>query len=305
MKQILILLFAITCLNGMAQQDEMYTQFFTNKLAINPAYAGSKEALNILALYRTQWVGFEGSPKTMSFTAHTPILKNTSGIGISIVNDKLGIFNSMILNLSYAFRIDFPIGKLSMGLSGRIQRMQADWTKTNPYNINDSEVPFVSNNLFLPNFGTGIYFYNDVMYAGIAVPHLLNNKYKFDGTNNVETMANAERHYFAMAGALIDLTSDIMLKPAFQFRYAKNSPMGFDFNVNFVFFERLVLGGSVRARDSYSAVAQFWFDKKLSMGYSHDFTFTRLASYHKGTHEIFVSWDLPLKGFGVENPRFF
>jgi len=293
-------------LSVFGQQDEMFTQFFTNKLAINPAYAGSKEAMSVLALYRNQWVSFDGSPKTISLTAHTPIFKNTSGVGFSLINDRIGIFNNLILNVAYTFRVDFPFGKLSLGLSGRLQRMQADWSKTNPFSMYDSEIPFTATNLFMPNFGAGAYFYNDWLYAGLSVPHLLNSKYRFEQQQTVvETQANAERHLYAMVGAIVRVTDEIKFKPALQFRYAPNSPNGLDLNGSFIFFDKFVLGASLRAGDSYSAVIQYWISKKLAMGYSHDFNFTRLADYHNGSHEIFLSWDLPLKGFGVENPRFF
>lgn len=305
-KKILTVIFIAISTLSFAQQDEMYTQFFTNKLAINPAYAGSKETFNLLALYRNQWVGFDGAPKTMSFTVHTPIFKNSSGLGMSLVHDKIGIFENMILNFSYAFRVEFPFGKLSLGLSGRVQRIEVDWSETNAYSIVDGAIPFVANNLFLPNFGTGAYFYNDNLYLGLSVPHLLNNKFKFnDSSTDIETQASVERHYFAMAGYMYEINNDLKLKPALQYKYAKNSPMEFDFNLSFIFYNRLVVGASVRTRDSYSAVVQFWFNDKLGMGYSHDFTYTRLSSAHNGSHEVFISYDIPIRGLGVKNPRFF
>ncbi len=289
-----------------AQQDEMYTQFFTNKLAINPAYAGSKETFNLLALYRNQWVGFEGAPKTMSFSAHAPIMKNSSGLGINLVHDKIGIFQNAILNFSYAFRVEFPFGKLSLGLSGRIQRIAVDWSQSNPFSTTDNSIPFTANNLFLPNFGTGAYFYNDKLYLGVSVPHLLNNKYKFnDSATNIETQASAERHYFAMAGYMFEISDDFKIKPAVQYKYAKNSPMELDINLSLIFYNKLVIGGSVRTLDSYSGVIQFWFNDNFGIGYSHDFGYTKLANYHYGTHEIFISYDIAIKGLGVKNPRFF
>jgi len=301
-KNILVIAFMIISSFVFSQQDEMYTQFFTNKLAINPAYAGSKEDLNVLALYRTQWVGFDGSPKTLSFTAHTPILKNTAGLGIGIIQDNIGIFENTIVNFSYAYRVDFSYGKLSLGLSGRMQRIGVDWTKTNPFSLNDNQIPVTANNLFLPNFGAGAYFYNDNFYLGLSVPHLFNNKYKYN-QSTVQTQANAERHYYAMTGVMINVTSDIKLKPALQLKVAPNSPLELDANLCMIFYDTFVVGASVRTRDSYSAICQLWLKQNVAIGYSQDFTYTKLANYR--THEIFISYDIPLKGFGVENPRFF
>jgi len=306
MKTLITMLFLTISTFIFAQQSEMFTQFFTNKLAINPAYAGSKETFNLLAMYRNQWVGLDGAPKTLSFTAHTPIMKNTSGLGLSIMQDKIGIFENIILNFAYAFRIDFSIGKLSLGLNGRLQRMQADWSQINPKETNDNEIPYSSEDIFLPNFGAGTYFYNDKLYLGVSVPYLLNSKYKFSDTpTEVETTANAERHYFVMAGYLFKLNRDVKLKPAMQYKLTKNAPMEFDFNLSLIFYNRLVLGGSLRTNDSYSFIVQFWFNENFGMGYSHDFTFTKLTNHHDGTHEIFLSYDIPIRGMGVKNPRFF
>ncbi len=286
----------------LAQQDEMYTQFFTNKLAVNPAYAGSKETFNLLALYRTQWVGMDGAPKTISFTAHAPIMKNTSGIGVSLLQDKIGIFQNLIFNFAYTYRIIFPFGKLSLGLSGRIQHMEIDWTKTNPQTYFDNSISFTKNNLFLPNFGAGTYFYNDNLYLGLAVPHLFNNKYKLHKENSTQTESNAERHYFAMAGYMLPLTTDLAFKPAAQLKYVQNAPLELDLNMSLIFYDTFVIGASWRTKDSYSVVCQIWLDKNFACGYSHDFTYTKIAH---GSHEIFISYDFAIKGFGVENPRFF
>ncbi len=69
-----------------AQQDAMYTHYGYNTLAINPAYAGSRDALTVTALHRSQWVGFEGAPTTQTLTLHTPIINQNSGVGFSFIN---------------------------------------------------------------------------------------------------------------------------------------------------------------------------------------------------------------------------
>ena len=56
-----------------AQQDSQYTQYMYDTHSINPAYAGSRGSLSIMGVYRNQWVGLEGAPKTLNFSAHSPI----------------------------------------------------------------------------------------------------------------------------------------------------------------------------------------------------------------------------------------
>ena len=56
-----------------AQQDSQYTQYMYNTMMINPAYAGSRGSTSIFALYRNQWVGLDGAPKTAALSFHTPL----------------------------------------------------------------------------------------------------------------------------------------------------------------------------------------------------------------------------------------
>ncbi len=56
-----------------AQQDAQYTQYMYNTVSVNPAYAGSRGHMSMAVLYRSQWVGLDGAPKTQTFNMHTPL----------------------------------------------------------------------------------------------------------------------------------------------------------------------------------------------------------------------------------------
>ena len=73
-----------------AQQDAQFTQYMYNTININPAYAGSRGALSIFALHRTQWVGLDGAPVTNAASVNTPLNQSNLGLGVSIINDKIG-----------------------------------------------------------------------------------------------------------------------------------------------------------------------------------------------------------------------
>ena len=55
------------------------------------------------------------------------------------------------------------------------------------------------------------------------------------------------------------------------------------------------LGAMFRTGDSYGFIAQWIIDKRMRLGYSIDFTTTKLRRYHDGTHEVMVSYELGLK----------
>lgn len=304
-KKILVILFAVLAVSSRAQQDEMYTQFFSNTMVLNPAYAGSHEAISAMAIYRNQWVGFEGSPKTLAFTAHTPLFRNTSGIGIGITNDKIGIFRNMILEASYAFRIQFPWGKVSMGFSGRVKQIQMDWNDTNPLLL-DTSIPYADNNTFLPNVGAGLYFYNDFMYLGASAPHIIENDLNLQAENNtIVSEASIKRHYIAMAGGIYKINNTFKLKPGILVKYVANTPLQIDYNLSLIISDKVLVGLALRSKDAFSAMAQLYLSNQMSIGYAYDFSFSELAQYQKGSHEVFIAIDLPFSGYGVDNPRFF
>ena len=95
MKKTVIIVFSlIFSYVANAQQDAMYTHYMYNTLSVNPAYAGSRGALSITGLHRSQWIGFEGSPITQTLTVHTPVLTKNIGLGMSLINDKIGPTNT-------------------------------------------------------------------------------------------------------------------------------------------------------------------------------------------------------------------
>ena len=77
----LAVLTLFTLVDVSAQQDPHYTQYMYNLSVINPAYAGSKEALSMGLLYRKQWVDIEDAPTTATFFGHLPVGKNV-GVGL-------------------------------------------------------------------------------------------------------------------------------------------------------------------------------------------------------------------------------
>ena len=114
----LVLLFAIVeIVHG--QQDAQYTQYMFNTLSVNPAYAGSRGQLSIAGLYRSQWVGLEGSPTTQTLNVHSPIQNSRVGYGFSIVNDEIGdgVVQETYFDAVVSYTIDVARdAKLSFGL---------------------------------------------------------------------------------------------------------------------------------------------------------------------------------------------
>src|SRR6185295_18441516 len=112
-----VLLFAVHM--SKAQYDAMFTQYMFNEMYINPAYAGSKEAMSATLLHRQQWVSFKGRPVTTSFSLHGPLQSEKMGLGLSILNEKVGVMTRNLIYASYAYRLKFKNkSTLALGLMG-------------------------------------------------------------------------------------------------------------------------------------------------------------------------------------------
>src|SRR2546426_6928517 len=69
-----------------AQQNVQFSQYAFNGLSVNPAYAGYKDALYLNTIYRQQWTGFPGAPRTGGISVDGPVhpLKAGAGIGLGL-----------------------------------------------------------------------------------------------------------------------------------------------------------------------------------------------------------------------------
>jgi len=302
----LSILFLLLCTLVQGQQDELFTQYFYNKLVINPAYAGSRDAVSATAFYRTQWVGFEGSPKTQSVSIHAPVFSENIGLGLSFIRDQIGIADNMTINGAYAFRINFDKGRLGLGINAQLKRQFMDWQHTNPLEQVDQSIPYANTAVLLPNFGAGLYYDADQYYVGISVPHLIENKLEFNQeSTSVETRAKQRRHFYGMVGLLTPLSDDVEFQPSILARYVVNTPFAMDVNASFIFYKTLLTGVTYRTGDSFDMIIQLFLKNNMRIGYAHDFTTTKLNDYHSGTHEIMLGIDFGKRSRGIDNPRYF
>jgi len=288
-----------------SQQDPMYTQYMYNTLSVNPAYAGSRDALSITGLLREQWVGIEGAPSTQTLTIHSPFYDDNMGLGFSIINDNVGPVHQTMLFLDYSYSIrPSENSTLAFGLKGGFNIFQADLMNLRP-NDGDDPAVYNVNNQLLPNVGVGLYYYSDQGYIGLSSPKLLEgtfNEYK-DG---VVTENKERRHYFLIAGYVFDLTQDLKFKPSFLVKIVEGAPVSIDLSATFFVKEKLGVGFAHRLDDSFSGLLQYYITPQFRIGYAYDFTLTELHSYNSGSHELMLGYDfIFMENTRVFSPRFF
>ncbi len=310
----LIVLVLLGIFSSNAQQDPQYTQYMYNTQVVNPAYAGSREALSFGLLYRTQWVGFEGAPKTGTFTVNSPIGSlDNMGLGLSIVRDELGPSIESNVNIDYSYSINTSDdAKVSFGLKAGLDILDVDFTKLN---IADQGDVFENNidNKLQPQIGAGVYYNTEKFYAGLSVPNFLTSKH-FD-KSTLEDIQNggfdgsvtaAERlHYFLIAGYVFDVSENLKFKPATLVKAVSGSPLQWDVSANFLLYEKVTLGAAYRWSAAMSALVGFQATDEIFIGFGYDYQTTDIESYSDGSYEVMLRFDLFKKPERVLTPRFF
>lgn len=287
---------------GFAQQDAQYTQYMYNTININPAYAGSRGVMSIFGLYRTQWVGLDGAPKTATASMNTPINDTNLGVGLSFVNDEIGptTENAISADVSYTIRTSEDV-KLSFGIKGTGNFFRLDNAKLDPVNQGDPSLQNVSK--FTPNVGAGVYWHSEKWYVGFSLPNLLQNKNKYDA-NNVSVYTE-KMNYYLMGGYVFDLSPNVKFKPAILTKMVVGAPLQIDGSANFMLWDKLVLGAAYRWDAAFSGMAGFQITDGLYLGYGYDMETTRLRKYNSGSHEIFLRFELFNNQNKIISPRFF
>ncbi len=304
-----------------AQQDKMFSQYMFNMLALNPAYAGSRDVLSMTGMYRNQWGGIDGAPQTTTFTIDAPVNRERVGLGLQLYNDRVGEWNETGAFGSYAFRI--KVGDrttLALGLQGGAASIQ--WNLTNVRTGPDgasADPAFATNfSRILPNFGTGMYLSNDRSYLGVSVPQLIKNRISdYDSGPNRSTQ---RRHAYAMGGFVINLSPTLKLKPSMLAKYVEGSPMGFDGNVNLWIADRLSIGTSYRRNqfDTYGGSKNFFsvhdavvgmvevqITDQFRLGYAFDRMLNNLKAFGPNSHEFMLRYEFGFNKNKILTPRYF
>ncbi|SER69471.1 PorP/SprF family type IX secretion system membrane protein [Myroides profundi] len=303
-KKIGISLLLIGCFQTMqAQQDPQYTQYMYNTNMINPAYAGSRGTLNVFGMYRTQWVGLDGAPKTANVSVSTPLGESGLGLGVNFTNDRIGAMDENNISVDLAYAIDLNADyKLAFGLKGTANLLNVDYTKLNIHNPTDPVSQENLNNKFNPNIGAGVYLYSDKAYVGLSVPNFLTTD-RYDD-NDITTMRQ-KMHFYLMGGYVFDVSENLLIKPAALVKAVSGAPLQVDLTANFLMYDKFTLGAAYRWDASVSALAGFQVNENLFVGYSYDFETTALQRYNSGSHEIFLRFELFNRRSTINAPRFF
>ncbi|REG97881.1 PorP/SprF family type IX secretion system membrane protein [Flavobacterium aquicola] len=307
-KLILLVFFFLSILKASAQQEPHFTQYMSNMSVINPAYAtASPSILNLGTLYRYQWAGIKGAPKTITLFAHTPI-NDKIETGFSLVSDDIGDGvkkqTNLFADFAYVLQLD-ENQKLSFGVKAGFSTIS---TNFNGFELNDPrpDLAFESTNETVPNIGIGAYYFTDNYYVGLSVPNILTTEHSGSSNGQINSFGTHRVHGYLTGGYVFDINEAFKLKPAAMAIFVEGAPVSVDLTANVLYNEKFELGAAYRFGDAVSVLMNVNVTPNFRVGYSYDYTTSNLSQFNSGSHEIVLLYNLDLLGKGYnKSPRFF
>ncbi|MBB3059132.1 PorP/SprF family type IX secretion system membrane protein [Mucilaginibacter gotjawali] len=314
----------LVMLKSSAQQTIQFSQYVFNGLAVNPAYAGYKDDWTVNLSSRLQWVGINGAPQTETASIDGIANSWNSNVGIGLIGtvDRLGPENmsSVYANYAYRLRLDAEDTKrISFGIGFGVKQYSLNGSEFNATDAADGSIPAGTVSKVSPDFRFGVYYYTPNFYVGASVFNLL-AKPLVNITNNAP-IVNEVKTIYLTSGAMVPLSDFMDLKPSFMIKEDFKGPtnldltaflvfnkivwLGTSYQTGFISFNKANLQSSLNETDAISAIAQFYLNDHFRVGYSYDFTLSKLASYQSGSHEISLSLTFGRRKQRIVSPRYF
>lgn len=301
-------------MRGVCQQDPQYSQYQFNQMVINPAYAGTKDALSAVVDIRRQWSGFDGAPSTQSFSFHGPLKKKRIGLGLSAYNDAIGPkrITAAYGNISYILPISNKM-KMSFGIRAGVVNYVFDFNKMNYKDPGETNAfANVATNKLKPDFDAGIYLKSNSFYAGVSATHL-NSAYIYQDRISYTNISGSQieydltyrlnTHVFAIVSKGFSVNDNLVINPALIYKGTK-AVNNIDGNLNFLINQRVWLGVFYRSEATVGALMQVYITNVFKIGYAFDTGISRVQKRLGNGHEIMIGFDFNTFKSKTLSPRY-
>ncbi|MCT4582401.1 MAG: type IX secretion system membrane protein PorP/SprF [Flavobacteriales bacterium] len=274
--------------NNCAQQLPLYSQYYFNDYAVNPAIGGTKSYIDARSNHRYQWQGIADAPRTYTLSIHGPLKNNYAGIGAFLYTDHVGPTRRTGAQLSYTYKLKLTSRiKLGLALSGGILEWKLDAHKIDLYDPNDQVIVNGVMRSLVPDAKFGAHLYHPKWFVGFTMPNLLQSKLKFNEALYTG-LSRLENHFIVNGGYKFRVAKDFKVEPSAIIKYISPAPVQADIMARVIWKDKLWLGGVYRTMDAASVLLGVTYKQNLSFGYAYDFTTTNLRNYSTGTHELFI-----------------
>ncbi|GAB4145937.1 MAG: type IX secretion system membrane protein PorP/SprF [Bacteroidia bacterium] len=311
-KTLTTIAFALGTLAGFAQQDPQFSQYMYNKMFMNPAYAGMRQALCGTMIARQQWSGFDGAPQSGVLSVDGYVNPLHGGLGLNVMYDKLGFEQTMAYRLAYSFHLtNIAGGTLGIGLEGgaiskRLGPTGSDqWIATTNWQNDQAIPPQLQKTTF--DLGFGLWYQRQNLWFGISSTHLPANSID-DGQSSLigtppiahDLVYQMARHYYITGGYNWATGGAWEIRPSFLVK-SDATITSFDFNVLALYDQKFWMGASYRFQDAVIPMVGFQMPHSkigenggLKVGFAYDYTTSNLRKYNNGSFELFLNYCYPI-----------
>lgn len=277
----------LLCFSGYGQQVSQYSQWAFHQFSYNPAHAGIQECIDIHSIYRSQWGGFDGAPKSGLATISIPVrtlrkqyLNTRHGLGARFENDRVGQFATNRMNLAYAAHFNFDRdNRLSMGIYGGIVQFSFDGNSATTIE-SDPEIMRQTNTVD-PDFTAGFWYNSTNYYGGLVVQNVTRSLWNEPGFNSRHRF-----HVLLNAGYKFAMSEDFTFLPHALLRIPPRGPVSFDLNALLDYRNVFGVGLGYRNGDAVIAIASLRIKEQFQIVYSFDYTISEIQNVSSNTHEI-------------------
>jgi type IX secretion system PorP/SprF family membrane protein len=296
-----VVLTGIITVMATAQQRAQYSQYMFNGLILNPAYAGADEALSLTFVNRSQWASVDGAPVTQSFSAHTLFDRQHVGVGLTVVNDKIGVHKNQQVAGVVSYQLKLAEKRvLSFGMQAGVNIQKSNYAALNTgnapldvnYNGNISQTYF--------NVGMGIYYRTPKLDVGFSAPALVPERYVASDSITIHWQ---QANYFLFGRYRLRLNDMLDLEPSVLFKYHQGVPLSYDINACLVVKKALTVGASYRKSESIDFLLKAQVTPQLQLGYSHDFVIGTVSALSRGANELMVNYVFRYTHAKITSPR--
>jgi type IX secretion system PorP/SprF family membrane protein len=291
MKKILLHIFIfLVPVRLLGQMLPLTDQYVHNMLDINPAYAGSQNALSATLQYRLQWVGFKDAPRDQILSVHAPLDKDRIGLGLTVECNSIGIFHETTIMGNYAYRLEINKGILALGLAFGLDQIKNDWNALKANDIDD--VLLVNNpvSATLPTFSLGAYYTSSSFFAGFSLPRFLGHKLD-ESTGKYKISNNFDNYnYLVTGGYAFKMPANFILFPIILIKYHPHEKIQADCLARVIYADRVAVGFGYRSQSTLIGMLECHINDQLKIGYSYDFDSGSLGRYKAGSHEIVLNY---------------
>lgn len=285
------ILICLLCWSGAvrAQYDVSFSHYWAMEPYFNPAAAGKEAKLNVTGAYAMDMAGFEHNPQTAYLAGDMPFyaLRNYHGVGLQLMNDKLGLFTHQRLAVQYVFKKRLLGGMLSIGLQAGFLSESFDGSKVDAEESGDPALATSEVKGTGVDFAAGLYYLHTPWYVGVSAQHLNSPLVSLGTTNELKIDAT----YYLTGGYNIKLRNPfVTIKPSVLVR-TDGVAWRADITGRIVYQndKRMLYAGiGCSPTNSVTAYVGGSFHG-IILGYSYEM-YTSAINPGNGSHELFVGY---------------